>query len=200
MRRVSRKSLSLISNPTPQAGHHAVGAIRVPLLLNLLVAGQINVFRQWRPFAHPLVGLCGGCRAASTGRCSRDDPWLVVDEIAEGMAVLARGSDRWLTDPPYLRSILTHGLRLSAIRWQFTHFRRDQDGYDWCTQVKLRVRRSHHRSGLRSSLNGVRPVLSRGPVVLESPPATEDESWETSWAKGGNHDILWLATAAGLYN
>ena len=46
------------SDPTPQAGHHTVGAITlIPLLLDLLVAGQINVFRQWRPATHPHVHL-----------------------------------------------------------------------------------------------------------------------------------------------
>ena len=46
------------TDPTPQARHHTVGAITlIPPLLDLLVAGQINLFRQWRPFAHPLVRL-----------------------------------------------------------------------------------------------------------------------------------------------
>ena len=41
-----------------QARHHGDVAITlIPLLLDLLVAGQINVFRQWRPFAHPRVHL-----------------------------------------------------------------------------------------------------------------------------------------------
>ena len=45
-------------DPTPQARHHTFGAITlISLLLKLLVARQINMFRQWRPFAHPLVGL-----------------------------------------------------------------------------------------------------------------------------------------------
>ena len=72
------------SDPTPQAGDHAVGAITlIPLLLNLLVAGQINVFRQWRPFAHPLVRLLrlavAGQRLQPVDVVAIHDPWLVVE-------------------------------------------------------------------------------------------------------------------------
>ena len=56
--RRTNRTLASAPNPTPQARHHNVGAITlIPLLLKLLVARQINIFRQWRPFAHPLVGL-----------------------------------------------------------------------------------------------------------------------------------------------
>ena len=44
--RARRRSCWALIDPTQQARHHAVEAITlIPLLLNLLVAGQINVFR-----------------------------------------------------------------------------------------------------------------------------------------------------------
>ena len=76
--------VGLASDPTPQARHHAVGAITlIPLLLNLLVAGQINVFRQWRPFAHPRVNplrlAVAGQRLQPVDVVAIHDPWLVVE-------------------------------------------------------------------------------------------------------------------------
>ena len=70
--------------PAAQPRHHTVGAITlIPPLLNLLVAGQINVFRQWRPATHPLVRLL---RLAVAGQglqpvdvVAIHDPWLGVE-------------------------------------------------------------------------------------------------------------------------
>ena len=76
--------VGLASEPTPQARHHAVGAITlIPFLLDLLVAVQINVFRQWRLFAHPLVRLLwlavAGQRLQPVDVVAIHDPWLVVE-------------------------------------------------------------------------------------------------------------------------
>ena len=53
------------------------------MLLDLLVAGQINVFKQWRPFAHPLVRLLrlevAGQRLQPVDVVAIHDPWLVVE-------------------------------------------------------------------------------------------------------------------------
>ena len=83
-RRITELLKGLPPEPTPQAGHHTVGEITlIPLLLNLLVAGQINVFRQWRPFAHPLVGLLrlavAGQRLQPVDVVAIHDPWLGVE-------------------------------------------------------------------------------------------------------------------------
>ena len=74
----------LASDPTLKARHHTVGAITlIPLLLNLLVAGQINVFRQWRPFTHPHVHLLrlavAGQRLQPVDVVAIHDPWLWVE-------------------------------------------------------------------------------------------------------------------------
>ena len=67
----------------PQARHHTFGAITlIPLLLNLLVAGQINLFRQWRPATHPCVDLLrlavAGQRLQPVDVVAIHDPWLWV--------------------------------------------------------------------------------------------------------------------------
>ena len=43
--------------PAAQPRHHTLGIALILAILPILVAGQINVFRQWCPFAHPLVDL-----------------------------------------------------------------------------------------------------------------------------------------------
>ena len=117
----------MATDPTPQARHHADVAITlIPLLLDLLVAGQINVFRQWRPFAHPRVHLLrlaiAGQRLQPVDLVAIHDPWLGVEARRDGLgelAVLAR-----VICPTAGR------ITLFAIWWQSTHFRRDQDGYE----------------------------------------------------------------------
>ena len=68
----------------PRARRHAIAAITlIPLLLELLVAGQIDVFRQWRPFTHPRVHLLrlavAGQRLQPVDVVAIHDPWLVVE-------------------------------------------------------------------------------------------------------------------------
>ena len=69
---------------TPQARHHTVAAITlIPLLLDLFAEGQINVFREWRPFAHPHVHLLrlavAGQRLQPVDVVAINDPWLGVE-------------------------------------------------------------------------------------------------------------------------
>ena len=69
-------------DPTPKASDKA---IVIPLhfaFLPSLAISQINLFRQWRPFAYPLVGLL---RLAVAGQRFKPievgaihDPWLVM--------------------------------------------------------------------------------------------------------------------------
>ena len=96
------------TDPTPEARHHTVGAITlIPLLLNLLVARQINVFRQRRPFAHLHVHLLRlpiarqHLQPADVGAIH--DLWPMVllrrDSRGERRSWLG-GSARRLTRPP----------------------------------------------------------------------------------------------------
>ena len=82
-RRITELLKGLPPEPTPQESEKA---IVIPLNLAFLpvrVRTQINLFWQWRPFAHPLVRLL---RLAVAGQCLQPvdvvaihDPWLVVE-------------------------------------------------------------------------------------------------------------------------
>ena len=67
-----------------------------PFLLNLIVSGQINLFRQGRPFTHPRVDLLrlaiAGQRLRPIDVVTIHDLWLVVEMRRDG-----RGERRsWL--------------------------------------------------------------------------------------------------------
>ena len=81
----SRRSASRTSPESrAQTRHHVIAAITlIPLLLDLLLARHINVFRWWRPFAHPLIGFLrlavAGQRFQPVDVVAIHDPWLVVE-------------------------------------------------------------------------------------------------------------------------
>ena len=73
----------LATDPTSQASHQATGIALILAVLPILISGQINLFRQWRPATHPNVDLL---RLAVAGQCLQPvevvaihDPWLVVE-------------------------------------------------------------------------------------------------------------------------
>ena len=74
---------ALTPDPTLQARHQALG---IPLFLAIMpihVAGQINLFRQWRPATHPCIDrlplAVAGQRLKSSDVGAIHDPWLGVE-------------------------------------------------------------------------------------------------------------------------
>ena len=95
--RKSLYALLIPTDPTPQARHQTLGIPLILAILPILVAGQINLFRQWRPATHPHVDLLrievAGQRLQPVDVVAIHDPWLGVEARRDGLgelAVLAR--------------------------------------------------------------------------------------------------------------
>ena len=73
----------LATDPTSQASHQATGIALILAVLPILLSGQINLFRQWRPATHPHVDLLrievAGQRLQPVDVVAIHDPWLVVE-------------------------------------------------------------------------------------------------------------------------
>ena len=73
----------LATDPTSQASHQATGIALILAVLPILISGQINLFRQWRPATYPHVDLLrievAGQRLQPVDVVAIHDPWLVVE-------------------------------------------------------------------------------------------------------------------------
>ena len=107
-----RRSRWALPDPTPQASHHAVGAITlIPLLLQLLV-GRIDLSFQRRPATNPHVDLLrievAGQRLQPVDVDAFHDPWLRVEMRRDSRGKRRSwlgGSARWLTRSPCVEMV-----------------------------------------------------------------------------------------------